>query len=417
MGKNIYVYETWSEAQPLLMGRMSAEWSGRREVFSFDYDEAWLSGHVGRCFLDPALRLYQGGQTAQMSRRQIGLFTDSCPDHWGRMLMNRHELIVADREGRKPRKLLESDWLLGVCDEVRMGALRFSLAPGGPFLADDPSNAVPPWTALRELEAASRAFERDEDHLNERWLRQLLAPGAALGGARPKAAVKGPDGSVWIAKFPSKHDRWDAGAWEMVTHILAAACDLHVPEARCERCSYDGATYLTKRFDRKGERRIHFASAMALLGRNMDDETSSYLELADFIRAHGARPGEDLPELWKRIVFSMAVSNTDDHLKNHGFLLEEDGWRLSPMYDVNPDPGGQMLSMNVSLYDARIDMDLAIEVAPFFGLEDAGEARQTALRILKQVKQLWRPAADRCGIPRDAQKVMAHAFRAAESWT
>ncbi len=207
--------------------------------------------------------------------------------------------------------------------------------------------SVPPWTSLRELEQASIFFENDDSGLSDKWLKQLLAPGSSLGGARPKASVMAPDGKLWIAKFPSRQDDFNSGAWEMVVHELAVMCGLNVPEAKAERFSKLGTTFLVKRFDREGERRVHFSSAMTLLGKkdgaNASDG-SSYLEMVSFIKACGAKPKRDLIELWKRVVFSMAVSNTDDHFRNHGFIVSDEGWELSPLYDVNPDVYGKYLS-------------------------------------------------------------------------
>ena len=408
----ICVYECWTAEKPSLMGLLYADTLRGKEPFSFEYDVGWLKGHAGQSFLDPDLQLYQGRQYAPMGKTLWGIFSDSCPDRWGRLLMRRREAILANREGRKPRQLLEADYLLGVHDEARMGALRFSLNPDGPFLACDSDMAAPPWVTLRKLEAASLAFEQDEDTLNDRWLRQLLAPGSSLGGARPKATVKDADGNLWIAKFPSRHDEWDVGAWEQTVHDLAKACGLQVPESRLERFSDKGSTYLVKRFDRENNRRIHFSSAMALLGQTDGsgaDTGNSYLDLAEFISAHGSSPKEDLSELWKRILFSMAISNTDDHLRNHGFLLKKQGWRLSPLYDVNPVPYGECLSLNVSSDNAVLDPELAIEVAPFFGLKKQ-EAQETARQMCAVIKRLWRPFSEKYGLSHAAQKEMEPAF-------
>lgn len=407
--RTIYTYECWSSGKPLFMGCLFVDILRGKESCSFEYDAKWLKTHPGQYFLDPDLQLYRGRQYAPMDKKLFGIFADSCPDRWGRMLMRRREAILASRENRKPRQLLETDYLLGVYDEARMGALRFSLQEGGPFLSCDSDMATPPWVALRDLEAASLAFEQDKDTLNDKWLRQLLAPGSSLGGARPKATVRAADGTLWIAKFPSKHDEQNTGAWEQVTHELAKACGLKVPESKLERYSDAGSTYLVKRFDRAGMNRIHFSSAMSLLGQTDGMTGSSYLDLADFITKAGASPREDLAELWKRIVFSMSVSNIDDHLRNHGFLLTEKGWRLSPMYDVNPVPYGEMLSLNVSLDDSRIDLDLAYEVASFFGLT-LKEARSETKEMLTTVRMQWRHIADGCGLNRAAQNEMAQAF-------
>jgi len=408
--KRIYVYENWMGTEPSLMGCLYAESLRGKEITSFEYSPAWLTNHPGLLALDPDLQLFGGRQFTPLEKSMFGLFSDSCPDRWGRLLMNRREIILAKQENRKPRNLLETDYLLGVHDEARMGALRFSLQEGGPFLSCESDMAAPPWTTLRDLEAASLAFEKDPDFCNNRWLQLLLAPGSSLGGARPKASVKAPDNSLWIAKFPSKHDQYDSGAWEQVTHELARICQLNVPESRLERFSDTGSTYLVKRFDRQAGRRVHFSSALALLGKKDGDSSgSSYLELVQFLTSYGASPGSDLKELWRRIVFSMAVSNTDDHLRNHGFLLTSGGWRLSPMFDVNPNPKGSFLSLNVTLNDSEIDPDLAIEAASFFGLKK-DEAAEEAKRILSTVGRSWRPIAESWGVSGDSQEAMAPAF-------
>lgn len=407
--KTIYAYECWSSDRPSLMGCLFVDSLRGKDSCSFEYDTQWLKTHSGRYFLDPDLQLYRGRQYTPMDKTLFGVFADSCPDRWGRLLMRRREAILAAREGRKPKQLSETDYLLGVHDEGRMGALRFSLQVDGPFLSCDSDMAAPPWVALRELEAASLAFEQDEDTLNDKWLRQLIAPGSSLGGARPKATVRSADGSLWIAKFPSAQDKQNTGAWEEVAHELARTCGLNVPESKLARFSDAGSTYLVKRFDRAGTRRIHFSSAMSLLGQTDGATDSSYLDLVDFITRSGASPREDLAELWKRIVFSMAISNVDDHLRNHGFLLTEKGWRLSPMFDVNPVPYGEVLSLNVSLDDPRIDLGLAFEVAPFFELTQE-EAENVAYRILTTIKRKWRSIATACGLNREAQNEMAPAF-------
>lgn len=369
--KTIYVYENWRGETPSLLGTLRAAFIRGQESFSFEYDPHWLNECRGICSLDPDLALYSGRQYTPLGQNLFGLFADSCPDRWGRLLMKRKEAIDARKEDRKPRKLTESDFLLGVYDESRMGALRFSLEKGGEFLSNDKAFATPPWVNLRTLENASLAFENDESGLEEKWLRELLAPGSSLGGARPKATVQAIDGSLWIAKFPSKHDEYNSGAWEKVVHDLARMSGLNVPASKLETFSKTGSTFLVKRFDRVGKQRVHFSSAMTLLGKTdgaSAADGSSYLDLAAFIRANGASPQQDLQELWKRIVFSMAVSNTDDHLRNHGFLLANAGWRLAPLFDVNPVPSGDSLSLNVSetpltfLWPWRLRNTLALRI-------------------------------------------------------
>ncbi|MCM1541749.1 MAG: HipA domain-containing protein [Blautia sp.] len=272
--------------------------------------------------------------------------------------------------------------------------------------------ATPPWTTLRKLESASLAFEKNEDGLEEKWLQQLVEPGSSLGGARPKASVLAPDGSLWIAKFPSKNDEADIGAWEMVVHDLAELCRLNVPEAKMERFSKTGSTFLTKRFDRNGEKRIHFALAMTLLGK-MDganaSDGSSYLDLASFIRKYGGAAKKDLHELWRRIIFNMAVSNTDDHLRNHGFILGKEGWILSPAYDINPCIYGDTLSLNVDSDSNLINFDLALSVARFFDLTEK-QAKEESDEIKNVVEANWRKSAQKYGLGRHETENMAPAF-------
>ena len=412
--KKIYVFADFLSFSNELVGTMYVSQTRGKEFYSFEYNENWLEHK--KMLLDPDLQLYKGRQYITDDKNIFGVFADSCPDRWGRRLMKRREEIRAKREGVKPEKLLESDYLLGVYDEARMGGLRFKTELEGNFLSDDKEFATPPWTSLRELEQASIAFENDTDSLNEKWLKQLLAPGSSLGGARPKASVMAQDGSLWIAKFPSKHDDFNSGAWEMVAHELAAMFELNVPEAKIERFSKLGTTFLVKRFDRKGSQRVHFSSAMTMLGKkdgaDMADG-SSYLEIVSFLKANGVRPQADLEELWKRIVLSMAVSNTDDHFRNHGFILSEDGWELSPLYDVNPDIYGEYLSLNVDSYNADISFDLAIESAKYYGLDKDEAVRLVAL-IKDIVRNNWQNLAKKYGIGRSEIDRMKVAFRACE---
>ena len=412
--KKIYVFADFLSFSNELVGTMYVSQTRGKEVYSFEYNEKWLEHK--KMLLDPDLQLYRGRQYITDDKNIFGVFADSCPDRWGRRLMKRREEIRAKKEGLKPEKLLESDYLLGVYDEARMGGLRFKTELDGNFLSDDKEFATPPWTSLRELEQASIAFENDTDSLNEKWLKQLLAPGSSLGGARPKASVMAQDGSLWIAKFPSKHDDFNSGAWEMVAHELAAMFELNVPEAKIEKFSKLGTTFLVKRFDRKGSQRVHFSSAMTMLGKkdgaDMADG-SSYLEIVSFLKANGVRPQADLVELWKRIVLSMVVSNTDDHFRNHGFILSEDGWELSPLYDVNPDIYGEYLSLNVDSYNADISFDLAIESAKYYGLDKDEAVRLVAL-IKDIVRNNWQNLAKKYGIGRSEIDRMKAAFRACE---
>ncbi|MBQ6481312.1 MAG: type II toxin-antitoxin system HipA family toxin [Anaerolineaceae bacterium] len=409
--KTVYVYDSFSSNTPSLLGLLYISVVRGTESYAFEYSRDWLSKTNLSISLDPELMPFPGRQFPA-GKNIFGLFSDASPDRWGRVLMNKRERILAEKEGRKPRKLHDSDYLLGVYDETRMGGIRFKPDPAGPFLADDKETAVPPWARLRSLEEASRNYENDESGLSEQWLNQLIKPGSSLGGARPKATVVDEHKQLWIAKFPSKIDENDSGAWEMTVHELAAMCGLSVPEARLEKFSRYGSTYLVKRFDRNGLLRIHYASAMTLLGKTdgaSAADGTSYLDLAAFIKAYGANPKSDLRELWKRIVFNMAVSNTDDHLRNHAFILSRNGWRISPLYDANPVPYGEELSLNVNESDNRINADLAIDTAERFGI-GKNEAMKEAAEIINIVGSNWLQIASDCGISRGQIESMRPAF-------
>ena len=411
--KTIFVYDDFSMQNPTLMGILYVNSLKGEESYSFEYDREWLKKTSLKITLDPELMPYSGRQYP-FGKTIFGLFSDSSPDRWGRVLMNKRERILAGKEGRKPAKLYDSDYLLGVYDETRLGGIRFKTEPNGAFLSDDKETAAPPWTSLRTLEEASRNFENEDTALSEKWLNQLIRPGSSLGGARPKATVIDPKEQLWIAKFPSKNDENDSGAWEMITHDLAEICGLHVPEAKLEKFSNLGSTYLVKRFDRILNKRVHFASAMTLLGKT--DGTSaadgtSYLDIAAFIKSYGAQPKRDLIELWKRIVFNMAVSNTDDHLRNHAFIFTENGWELSPLYDVNPIPYGDELSLNVDEEDNSINIDLVIQTAVRFGISETN-ATTYAKDILTIVKENWEKRAMALGLSRRLIEEMRPAFSA-----
>ncbi len=409
--KKIYVYDDFSFNTPVLLGNLYVSVIKGGESYSFEYDEDWLKKNPFSVGLDPELMAFRGRQFPS-GKKIFGLFADASPDRWGRVLMNRRERMLAEKDGRKPRKLYDSDYLLGVYDRTRMGGIRFKEDPDGPFMSDDKETAVPPWAQLRILEEASRNFEKNESGLSEKWLNQLIRPGSSLGGARPKATVVDTKGQLWIAKFPSKNDENDTGAWEKVVHDLARLCGLNVPESRLEKFSRLGSTFLVKRFDRDGERRVHFASAMTLLGKTdgaSAADGTSYLDIAGFIKANGAKPKSDLAELWKRIVFNMAVTNTDDHLRNHAFLLTKKGWILSPLYDVNPVPYGDELSLLVDEEDNRISIDLAVRIAPRFGIPET-EAKNCAKELTTIVKNNWVAFASKYGLSRGQIEEMRPAF-------
>ena len=416
----IRVYADWEflgEAQ--FLGFLTSQRVRGKEVFSFEYAETWLNNQNPILYLDPHLGFYRGKQYLPEEKNNFGIFLDSSPDRWGRLLMRRREAWQAKEEGRDERPLFESDFLLGVFDGHRMGGLRFKLNQDGPFLNDHKKMATPPWTSLRELEQASLQLER-HDAMNDpeyyRWLSLLIGPGSSLGGARPKASVVDDQGHLWIAKFPSSSDDKNVGAWEMVLHQLAIACGIQVSEARLQKFSCKHATFLSKRFDRtKNQRRIHFASALTLLG--LQDgadylEGVGYLDLVAFVMKKSPQAKEDLEQLWRRMAFNMMVSNTDDHLRNHGFILTNNGWRLSPAYDMNPNEMGHGLTLNISESSNDLDLSIALETAHWYQLK-----RDRAERILKEMQleiSLWRTVAKKHGISHSEIEQTKRAFRLVE---
>ena len=413
--KDIYVYAHWTELkEPVLMGVLTAQFSRGKEIFSFNYSEDWLKSRYSQ-ILDPELQFYSGLQYTKEEKQNFGVFLDSSPDRWGRVLMKRREAALARSEKRQEKILRESDYLIGVFDCHRMGAIRFKANPDGPFLSDNKTLAIPPWTSIKELEQTSLRLE-DENAIEDpeylKWLSILINPGSSLGGARPKASVVDDRNNLWIAKFPSKSDIKDIGGWEMVTNELARNAGLNVAFARIQKFSGKHYTFLTKRFDRTNTgARLHYASAMTMLGYidgNNYQDGISYLEIVDFLTKYGANVENDLAELWQRIVFSLFVSNTDDHLRNHGFILTEKGWVLSPAFDINPNEDGSGLSLNISLDDNSLDLDLALEVADYFRLSNE-HAHKKIDNIRKSVKN-WRIVATRYKLPKSEQELMSKVF-------
>jgi serine/threonine-protein kinase HipA len=413
--KDIYVYMDWFESdEPIFMGILHSDIIRGKEVFSYENDAVWLK-HAKFRALDPDLSEFAGKQYLPEDKSNFGLFLDSAPDRWGRTLLRRREAIEARTENRLPRTLTEADFLMGIFDGNRMGALRFKFSQGGDFMDNNKMMATPPWASIRELEHASLRLEKEEwpDTEQIRWLNMLIAPGSSLGGARPKANIRDEDGHLWIAKFPSNHDTKNIGAWEFVTARMAQLCGIRMSECKAQPFSSKHHTFLTKRFDRNDtHRRIHFASAMTLLGYT--DGAShvdgvSYLELAEWIMANCDDTGYNLEQLWRRIVFNIAVSNCDDHLRNHGFILTGRGWQLSPAYDINPDENGMGLKLNISEEDNSLDFDLALSVSKYYGLNDT--KAKAILSEIKSAVSTWRKVATEANIPRSEQELMARAFR------
>lgn len=390
-----------------LMGRLWARVRKNKESATFEYDSAWLE-NPARFSLEPALNLGPGPFHTPADAPMFGAIGDSAPDRWGRMLMRRMERRSAEREKQAPRTLQEIDYLLMVDDEARQGALRFAAHEGGHFLREEGAKRIPPMLELPRLLSAAEHVVEEKD--TDEDLRLLFAPGSSLGGARPKASVRDKDGHLAIAKFPRRDDEYNVVVWEAVAFTLAQKAGITVPSVRVEKVGKQ-LVLLLRRFDREGANRIPFLSAMSMLGAR-DNETRSYLEIVDALRQHGSAPKADMEALWRRLVFNILISNTDDHLRNHGFLYEgQQGWRLSPAYDMNPVPTDikpRVLSTAINEDDNTASLALAMEVSGYFEL-DAGKAGEIAAQVGKTVSK-WRDEAARHGLTKHEIDRMASAF-------
>jgi len=408
---NIWVYAHWvGMSEPKCIGILSAQQAKGKKAFSFEYDKEWIASKE-QLLLDPDISWYSGAQYPN-NKENFGVFMDSMPDTWGRKLMMRRAAQEAREQGKNAPTLYDIDFLLGVYDESRMGALRFKLNPEGPFLDNNKAYPTPHWSNVRELQHGAAVIESDEDNEEtKKWLAVLIAPGSSLGGARPKANILDDNKHPWIAKFPAKADTIDKAAWEYLAYKLALEAGIDMAESRIEKVSGKYHTFFTKRFDRLNGERVHFASAMTMTGNNEDtikDNPASYLDLAEFIQYSGSDNQVDLHQLWKRIVFNIAVSNTDDHLRNHGFILKEDGWRLSPAYDINPSTDKDGLALNIDTSDNALSFQLAKSVGTYFQLNDL--QMEEIINQVIAVRQNWRKLADQIGISRAEQELMSKAF-------
>ena len=407
MDREAFVYMDIAGA-PVLVGRLWSRVRKQRETGTFEYDAGWLK-RADRFALEPALMLSEGPYHTGSDRPMFGAIGDSAPDRWGRALMRRAERRAAEREGRQPRTLFEIDFLLQVDDEARAGALRFAEQEGGPFLAEADKFRIPPIVELnRLLAAAERVIDETDD---DEDLRLLIAPGSSLGGARPKASVRDANGYLSIAKFPHKEDSSNVVLWEAVALTLAARARITVAQWHIAQVGKK-ACLILRRFDRKDDERIPLLSAMSMLGATDNEKNHNYLEIAEALRQQGASPNDDLKELWRRIVFNVLISNTDDHLRNHAFLYEsQKGWRLSPAYDMNPVPVDvkpRILSTAIDPEDNSASMDLAFAAAEYFGLKK-DEAKTIAAEVGGAVSE-WRQEARNAGITKSEIDRTASAF-------
>ena len=409
---DIWVYADWKGMiSPKCIGILSAQQAKGRKAFGFSYDADWISSQE-QLLLDPDIAWYSGQQYPN-GKENFGVFLDSMPDTWGRTLMKRRAALNAKEQGKPAPILYDIDFLLGVHDLSRMGALRFKREPDGDFLDNDPVSPTPPWASIRELQYGAKLIESNEDTVEvKKWLAMLMAPGSSLGGARPKANILDEHGHPWIAKFPSRNDTIDKGAWEYLAYCLAVGSKIDMAESRLEHIAGPYHTFFTKRFDRERQDRIHFASAMTMTGKNEElirDETPSYLDIVEFIQFSGTQIEEDLHQLWRRVVFNILISNTDDHLRNHGFILRDKGWRLSPAFDINPSIDKEGLALNIDTDNNDLDIDLARSVDTYFRL--GKKEMDTIIDEVKSVISGWKKVATEIGIPRSEQTLLAAAFK------
>lgn len=411
MSSNDSTLEVWLDCD-LGPARQVGALAHDRGQIRFRYQRDWLDD--ARAFaLDPDLSLDDHPFFPKPELGNFGIFLDSSPDRWGQTLMKRREALQARDDARTPRTLYAWDFLIGVQDVTRQGALRFRRAGSDTFLGNE-TMAAPPVTTLGELEAvAYQLSNRRIDDLGalRKWLAVLVAPGASLGGARPKANFTEIDGSLWIGKFPARDDDRDVGAWEYVAHTLARKAGVEVPPAKLITLNNGFRTFCVQRFDRAQGRRRFYASAMTLL-RKEHSEGTSYLELAQFLRTRGdaAHVDHDLEQLFRRVAFNVATGNRDDHLRNHGFILGETGWRLAPAFDLNPTIDKAEHVLDIDDADNRPDLQTVLDTAMFYGL-DAPQAQRIVEDIATAIDG-WETTARRTGIANADINLMAAAFSA-----
>ena len=400
--KTLYVYADFDWlAEPMLVGELGYESLRGSDSYAFKFENDWLRQY-GSLFLSADINNYPGQQYTQPGRDIFGCFSDALPDRWGRLLLNRREQILASEERRPVMRLSSFDYLVGIDDFSRMGGFRFKTAPDGEFINCDSHLRIPPLTDLRSLVAASMEIEKSEEQNRlpeKKWIQQLVHPGSSLGGARPKAGVRDTDGCLYVAKFPSRNDDYDVSLWEHLSHLLAKKAGVNAAETSVISSGEKYHALLSKRFDRTADgRRIHFASAMTLLGLTdgSDAQTGNgYLDIVDFILQNCCDVENNLRQLYRRVAFNIAIGNTDDHFRNHGFLLTPRGWTLSPAYDMNPT-ANEYQSLLITSSTNKSDLNLLLEASEEYmiGKEEASKIIQEVTDAVKG----WRRIAASLGI-------------------
>ena len=388
--------------KPELVGELCYEKLRGSDSYAFQYDEHWLKGHA-EVKLSEDINNYPGMQYTQPGQDVFGCFSDALPDRWGRTMLKRREQILASEEKRAVRSLSSFDYLMGIDDFSRMGGFRFKKELEGEFINVSASLKIPPLTELKELLHASREIEKSEEANvlpEKKWIAQLIQPGSSLGGARPKASVLDEKGNLCIAKFPSRKDDYDAGLWEHFSHLLAQKAGIEVAQTKVLGGLGKYHTFLSRRFDRKDEaKRVHFASSMSLLGLKDGDNAQGgygYLDMVDFILQGCCDVEQNLQELYRRVAFNMCIGNSDDHFRNHGFLLTQKGWTLSPAYDMNPTLN-EYQSLLVNESSNKADISVLLDSCESYLIK-----KEIAANIIQEVQTAvsgWESLAVQLQIP------------------
>ena len=398
----------------MLVGELGYESLRGSDNYAFKYDNDWLRQY-GNLYLSADINNYPGLQYTQPGRDIFGCFSDALPDRWGRMLLNRREQIMAAEEQRSIRRLSSFDYLIGIDDFSRMGGFRFKTDPNGEFINCDSHLRIPPLADLRSLVAASMEIEKSEEQNRlpeKKWIQQLVHPGSSLGGARPKAGVRDTDGCLYVAKFPSRNDDYDVSLWEHLSHLLAKKAGVNAAETNVISTGEKYHALLSKRFDRTTDgRRIHFASAMTLLGLTdgSDAQTGNgYLDIVDFILQNCCDVEDNLRQLYRRVAFNIAIGNTDDHFRNHGFLLTPRGWTLSPAYDINPTTN-EYQSLLITSSTNKSDLSLLLDASEEYmiGKEEASKIIQEVTDAVKA----WRRMAATLGIAKREMELFENTIK------
>lgn len=388
--------------KPELVGELCYEKLRGSDSYAFQYDEHWLKGHA-EVKLSEDINNYPGMQYTQPGQDVFGCFSDALPDRWGRTMLKRREQILASEEKRAVRSLSSFDYLMGIDDFSRMGGFRFKKELEGEFINVSASLKIPPLTELKDLLHASREIEKSEEANvlpEKKWIAQLIQPGSSLGGARPKASVLDEKGNLCIAKFPSRKDDYDAGLWEHFSHLLAQKAGIEVAQTKVLGGLGKYHTFLSRRFDRKDEaKRVHFASSMSLLGLKDGDNAQGgygYLDMVDFILQGCCDVEQNLQELYRRVAFNMCIGNSDDHFRNHGFLLTQKGWTLSPAYDMNPTLN-EYQSLLVNESSNKADISVLLDSCESYLIK-----KEIAANIIQEVQTAvsgWESLAVQLQIP------------------